>query len=134
MLGLLSAHSWLMESEQEPRWLPSCSQLPLLPLLPSPQPSLFGEGCPSPEGAIPCDQTLWSHLDIDARYQLVLIDELVANHLWEETAGEALPRGSAGRQPAAPMPTWMVVPQWVRGKWKTTKDPVSWVGEQPVGA
>lgn len=112
----------------------ACSQLSVLPSLPSPQSSLFEEGCPSPEGAIPSDETLWPHLDIDVGYQLVLIDKLIANHLWEGTAGEALPGGSTGHQPEAPNPTWMVVPQWVRGKWKTTKDPVCWVGEQPVGA
>lgn len=40
----------------------------------------------SPEGAIPSDGTLWPLLDMNVRHQLVLIDELVANHLQEETA------------------------------------------------
>lgn len=106
---------------------------PVLPSLPSPQPSLFRKGPPSPEGAIPGDGSLWPHTDVHVRDQLVLIGELAAHHLWEESLVRP-PGGSPGQQAEAPMPTWAVVPQWVTGKWKTMKDPVSWVGAQRAGA
>ena len=61
--------------------------LPVLLSHPSPQPCLSEEGLPSPEGALPRDGTLRPPSDIHVRHQLVLIDEPVANHLWEETAG-----------------------------------------------
>lgn len=58
---------------------------PVLPSFPSPQPSLFQKGSPSPEGAIPGDGTLRPLTDVGVRDQLVLIDELAVNHLWEES-------------------------------------------------
>lgn len=67
---------------------------------------------------------------------MVLIDELVTHRLWKEIGVRSSQEYWAFRALGVlgthiqPFLTCRVVPHWVRGKWKSRKDPVFWVGEQ----
>lgn len=61
-------------------------KLTCAPSHPSHSPAFQGR-LPSPEGAVPRDGAPWPQADVDVCHQLVLIEELVANGLWERRTG-----------------------------------------------